>query len=320
MNNFEEYLTANNINCVLIDNNIGHIGNKRINSMINYKNPYYHILDIDSNMEYILMECNKDIYTKISVSNIDYIKSLKTSWFICKNGYIATNHECKQLYLHQFITNHYGNGRGNLSVDHINRDKLDNRLENLRITNQSEQNKNCDKRTRKYNAIDLPDELKHSTLPKYIYYCSETMNKGKSNEYIRDYFRIEKHPKLNKKCWSSPKSVKMSIIDKLILTKKYLEQLDSNAVIDLSEQTKRKRNSNAKQLPRDIIQSDMPKYVNYCSETMNKGKPNEYIRDFFRIEKHPKLNKKCWSSSKSVKLSITEKLNLTKKYLNEFEN
>ena len=50
---------------------------------------------------------------------------------------------------------------------------------------------------------------------------------------------------------------------------------------------------------------------------MNKGKPNEYVRDFFRIENHPNLNKKSWSSSKSMKLSIIEKLNLTIKYLDE---
>ena len=50
----------------------------------------------------------------------------------------------------------------------------------------------------------------------------------------------------------------------------------------------------------------MPKYVYYCKECYNKEK--QLYREFFRIEKHPKLNKKCISSSKSSKLTILQKL------------
>ena len=70
-------------------------------------------------------------------------------------------------------------------MDHINRDKIDNRLENLRIINQSEQNKNRGKVRRKKNAQALPEELEGIQLPKYVNYCTEVMNKGKDSETIR---------------------------------------------------------------------------------------------------------------------------------------
>ena len=85
-----------------------------------------------------------------------------------------------------------------------------------KATAQSEQNKNCDKRRRKYNAKQLPPELENAIFPKYAYYCSEYVHKGKPNEYIREYFRIEKHPNQYGKRWASSKSMKKSLIDKLL--------------------------------------------------------------------------------------------------------
>ena len=45
------------------------------------------------------------------------------------------------------------------SVDHINR------VNNLRWATQSEQNKNTDKRTRKYNARELPQDILEHYIP-----------------------------------------------------------------------------------------------------------------------------------------------------------
>jgi hypothetical protein len=58
----------------------------------------------------------------------------------------------KHVYLHHFILNSTVNK--NIYVDHINRIKTDNRLENLRFVSQSEQNMNQSKRNRN---IVLPD-------------------------------------------------------------------------------------------------------------------------------------------------------------------
>lgn len=229
---FSNYVEKNKLNIVLISQNNGHTVLKGCETGIKNKNPYFHIFDIDRDEEYIFMKCNNDIFTKISILNINEIKSTNSSWFLCKNGYIASNFNGHQIYLHQFLMNYYGNGKGKMSIDHINRNKLDNRIENLRIVDQSTQNKNCDKRNRKYNAQNLPPEISKMQIPKYCYYCSEVMNKGKPNQYIREFFRIEKHPNLKKKCVSTSKSTKISIINKLKEAIELLKKLDNNKSIE----------------------------------------------------------------------------------------
>ena len=59
------------------------------------------------------------------------------------------------------------------------------------------------------------------------------------------------------------------------------------------------------------------KYVTYNKECYNKEK-NLY-REFFRVEKHPKLDKEL-TSSKSEKISILEKLAQANKIVDDLEN
>ena len=109
-----------------------------------YRNMYWYVKDKTDNTKYYIMDC-KNYY-----GNIEYFKFSKKSrhkvlkigncrnvWYIGKNGYVTTtfkeNNKRKIRYLHQHLLDHYGHTikKGNLTVDHINRNKLDNRPSNL---------------------------------------------------------------------------------------------------------------------------------------------------------------------------------------------
>ena len=87
----------------------------------------------------------------------------------------------------------------------------------------------------------------------------------------------------------------------------------------LKEDFKRERKHNAVKLPESIIQESIPKYVTYYKECYNIQK--KLYREFFKIEKHPKMVKgKVYNSSKSNKIHILEKLEEIKKILEKLNN
>ncbi len=195
------------------------------------KNHYWIVKNKHTNETYILMYCEKDVFTKIDIEQIDKIKELKTSFYLTNVGYITYNINNKNnkssIYLHSFLIEHYGNGSGQDSVDHINRQKLDNRLKNLRISNQSDQNKNRMKVIIK-DPILIPNGMTSDNLPKYITYNKENL----PNNKFRDFFRIEKHPrqipnKSNKRSWSTSKSMNISIDEKYQQALDYLKELNN---------------------------------------------------------------------------------------------
>ena len=81
--------------------------------------------------------------------------------------------------------------------------------------------------------------------------------------------------------------------------------------------TKRERKSSARPLPDGISQDMLRKYVVYYHEWLDKEQTRE--REFFKVETHPKLDKP-WITTKSNKVSITEKLVQANKIVDDLEN
>ena len=178
------------------------------------------------------------------------------------------------------------------SVDHINRDTLDNRLENLRWATQTLQNQNTDKKTRKHNARELPEGIEQKDLPKYVTYNKETYNKEKG--LTRDYFRIEKHP--TGTYWTSSKSNDISAQDKLAEAYRKLDELGDtfDYIPEFVKNCTRDPEWMAEDETLVLKRSMMPPHVNFVKETDKRGCKFEVTI--------PRKNRVCTSGSKRVTL------------------
>lgn len=200
------------------------------------KNKYWFVKNLESNEEYYIMGCGGKI-VKISIESIDKVVGISKSWYLCPNGFVAANIDKKQIYMHSYIMDYvgYGNTKDSETILHINHDRLDNRRSNLILVSHSEQNRNREKCKRRVDAKPLPDGIEQSDLPKYVTYNAEYKKNDEGEKVMfRNYFRIEKHPSLNGKIWTTTKSKQYTIRQKLQEAITYLQTLNNqdNSSID----------------------------------------------------------------------------------------
>jgi hypothetical protein len=204
------------------------------------KNPLWEIVDPHTGeIKQIIMYCEPGeycelcptSYQKILVYEKDHNKCKKVTWYKTQNGYISCN---KNVFVHQVIMDTWGNGKGTniVSVDHIDRNPLNNRHDNLRVATMEEQQKNSKgtaddgtKRERKNCAKKLPSGITQEMMKKYVVYYHEWLNTAHTKS--REFFKVEKHPKL-KKPWITSKSGKVTILQKLESANKVVIDLEMN--------------------------------------------------------------------------------------------
>ena len=232
-----------------------------------YRNMYWKVSNDDDNSTCYIMHIIDDIYTKISkrdIKKVLFFKDKRPTWRLFQNGYVCCtiniDHKPKVYYLHQLIMNVHDENLTNFekTVDHINRDKLDNRQVNLRLVNMSIQNSNRDKSERRSDACELPDGLVQTDLPKYVVYRKEILDSETMRS--REYFYICSHPELDKN-WETTKSNKISIRSKLKLAKLKLLELE-NKITD----TKSETIINSKPDTNSYTKIDLPTHIRLVEE------------------------------------------------------
>ena len=190
----------------------GNVGRKPIEviyKVIDYKYEKYIVGSILKNFENVKFVIDFDDYENVE----------KYTWHIT-SGYPGTAYvhdgKRKELYLHNLIMNKLSfDGKGQIeTVDHINRNPLDNRKKNLRILSQSEQNLNQKIKPRR---IVFPEDfpIKPEEIPKHIWYV-------KANGGHGDRFAIEF--KTENLVWKGTSSKKISITEKLTEAKEKLQE------------------------------------------------------------------------------------------------
>lgn len=138
------------------------------------KEVVYHVVG-----EYVIGQVSHKSDHVRFIFDVDCFENVrKYNWYVCC-GYIGTRVSSKILYLHNLVMDKITfDGRGQKeTVDHINRNPLDNRKCNLRIVTQSQQNMNQKKKSRR---VVLPIEytLNPNDFPKHVRYVPARGNHG----------------------------------------------------------------------------------------------------------------------------------------------
>lgn len=190
------------------------VGRKPIQNIykdITYNNKNYIVGFVPTKNGPIQFVFDKEYEEKVKSHNW----CITSAGYIGSTGYSDSEHK-RLLLLHRLILDvPYFPGKGaKETVDHINRNPLDNRKENLRILNQTEQNINQRKKPRK---VVLPEGcgIVPEELPRHIWYM-------KSNGSHGERFTIEF--KTENLIWKSTSSTSVSIHTKLEEAKQKLNE------------------------------------------------------------------------------------------------
>ena len=306
-----------------------------INTNCEGKLTYYEHQDYN---HLILLKTGADTVSVVDRCYFDKIKQF--TWHVNKHtGYIShTLQESSKklikdkipdhghrLYLHTFIMIMcVGKDKPSSkhSVDHINRNKFDNRVENLRWSTASEQivNRNTrnDKKTPPQELIDIgvhelvkhvryDNSQKRFVIEKCSYtdYVSENgTRKGTVYQQYRDVLETGlKYDKLlNTNNMESLKGLFEDLYTETRILMLYEEleernifQTHLNILLHQANihgiETKLKKDN----FP-DGVHFDLPKYTYYSPAKGNKG-------DSFTIERHPNMEKRQWRTTGSVQVS-----------------
>jgi len=170
--------------------------------------------------EYTILKIkHNDIHVKAVIDTVDAAKIKDHSWHYIANGYIGHTIQVddtrRELYLHNMVMGRLGfPGKGaKESIDHISRNGLDNRKENLRLVTQSAQNINQKQKERR---IELPADsgVNVDEIPKHLWYIKPNGSHG-------ERFGIDLKTENIK--WKSTSAKNVSLQDKLKSAKEQLQ-------------------------------------------------------------------------------------------------
>jgi hypothetical protein len=315
------------------------------NELSDLKWSYKKIEKVNENAYYELTLLHNNT-CKINIEQLEKVKNVciddicidyTANWHKSKNGYIVSKIPENKiilekypttLYMHRYLMNQF-NYDGKISVDHINQDKSDNRLENLRLATQSTQNHNQKHMIRKFikpKGFDVEFQL-----PQYIEYVKEekikTTKNGKEVEGILpDHFRVvscylgfEKHASKSSKltikerlCSALCKRYYLVINSMDKITDLYIDGYQLKSIKEFEEHTidfvkglcniTLDKITNEDEFPENsrITRINLPKYISYTSAKGPRGSSLSY-------EKKIDGKKFTFSSSKSKNKTLDEK-------------
>lgn len=180
--------------------------------MVDYQGKSYLVLLLKT-------EYNQQMINMPTIIDLDDYTKIKDIRWHRTGKYIShstmTNRVIKVTFLHHMIMNH--NFDDKLRIDHINRICQDNRKENLRVANQTEQNYNQKKRVRRLTSLPENCNVDPDDIPTNVEFHPAY---GPFGDYFEVVIKINGERVFRKK---TTKSKKFTIEQKLIEAKIILQ-------------------------------------------------------------------------------------------------